>query len=146
MGLQIRSGPWSPDDIRSFLTDAHIPIRLATSGSAGPLVQSLWFAPIGDELWCCTQVNSVLMKRVARDPRVGFEISGDQPPYRGVRGSAHASSHPDEAPNILPLLISRYLDDPDAPLAKWLTSRLPNETAIRLNDLQVSTWDYSQRM
>lgn len=146
MAMQIRSGPWSADDIHEFLLGAHIPIRLATSGSSGPLVQSLWFTPRDDELWCCTQSDSVLMKRLARDSRIGFEISGDQPPYRGIRGFARASSHPDMAPEILPILIRRYLDDPDAPLAKWLVSRLPQETAIRLHDLQVSSWDYSKRM
>jgi hypothetical protein len=86
------------------------------------------------------------MKRLARDSRIGFEISGDSPPYRGIRGFAQASSHPEEAPRILPMLIHRYLDDPEVPLAKWLISRLPKETAIRLHDVQVSSWDYSQRM
>lgn len=144
--VEIASGPWSADTITEFLTKAVIPIRLASTGSVGPLVQSLWFTWMEDALWCCTQADSVLASRIARDSRVGFEIAGDEPPYRGVRGRGHAEFRPDAAATLLPMLITRYLGSTDGELAAWLLSRVDSETAIRIHDLRVTSWDYTPRM
>ena len=84
--LSIRSGPWSPEEIRAYLTTVRIPVRLASNGRTYPLVQSLWFLFADDALWCCTRGDSVLARRLARDPHCAFEVSADEPPYRGVRG------------------------------------------------------------
>ena len=96
----LRSGPWSLDDVQHFLEQTAIPIRLASNGRGFPLVQSQWFLYEDGALWCCAQADSVLAKRLTRDPRCAFEVSGDLPPYRGVRGTGHASQHADEAPRI----------------------------------------------
>ena len=142
----LRSGPWSLDDVQHFLEQTAIPIRLASNGRGFPLVQSQWFLYEDGALWCCAQADSVLAKRLTRDPRCAFEVSGDLPPYRGVRGTGHASEHADEAPRVLPLLIERYLGTTPSPLADWLLSRLEVEVAIRISDLSVTSWDYSARM
>lgn len=144
--MEIASGPWSAATITDFLSTAVIPVRLASTGSAGPLVQSLWFTWMDDAVWCCTQADSVLASRIARDPRVGFEIAGDDPPYRGVRGRGHAEFRPDAAAGLLPTLIERYLGSTEGDLATWLLSRLDAETAIRIGDLRVTSWDYTPRM
>ncbi len=142
---RIISGPWSETDVRSFLRATVIPVRLASMGTF-PLVQSLWFLPDGDSLWCCTQRDAVLTGRLTRNPRCGFEVSGDQPPYRGVRGSAKAEILGARAADILPRLIDRYLGDSPSPLADWLLSRLDREVAIRLHSLRVTTFDFTTRM
>lgn len=144
--MEIASGPWSADTITAFLADAVIPVRLASTGSVGPLVQSLWFTWMDDALWCCTQSDSVLASRIARDPRVGFEIAGDDPPYRGVRGRGTAELRPDAAATLLPILITRYLGSTGGELATWLLSRMDTETSIRIHDLRVTSWDYTPRM
>ena len=144
--LAIRSGPWAAAAIADFLDRARIPIRLATSGRHFPVVQSLWFLHEGGALWCCTQADSVLAARIAADPRVGFEVSSDQPPYRGVRGTGHATLLADEAARILPRLLDRYVESPGSPLGDWLLSRLDTEVAVRLDGLMVTSWDYSSRM
>ena len=144
--MDIASGPWSAQTIGEFLSTTVIPVRLASTGSAGPLVQSLWFTWLEDALWCCTQADSVLASRIARDPRVGFEIAGDEPPYRGVRGRGHAEFRPDAAAALLPMLITRYLGSTQGDLASWLLSRVESETAIRIHDLRVTSWDYTPRM
>jgi len=142
----VRSGPWSPDAIAEYLAGATIPIRLASSGKHFPLVQSLWFLYDQDSLWCCTQADSVLAKRLHRDDHVGFEISADAPPYRGVRGKGRAQIEPDAAAHILPRLVERYLGAEPTEFSAWLLSRIDNEIAIRITDLSVSSWDYSTRM
>jgi hypothetical protein len=143
--VAIRSGPWSDERIRRYLGDTVIPVRLASMG-AFPLVQSLWFLPEGLDLWCATQADSVLARRLRSDARCGFEISADDPPYRGVRGSGHATLLPEAAADILPRLLERYQVAADSPLASWLLSRMDTEVAVRISPRTVSSWDYSPRM
>lgn len=143
--LRIRSGPWSADLVAAYLDQSRIPIRLASSGSF-PLVQSLWFRFEEGALWCATQADSVLAQRLRRNPRCGFEVSADSPPYRGVRGTGLATLVPEAAAEVLPRLIRRYQGTDDSPLAAWLMSRITTEVAVRIDDLTVTSWDYSSRM
>jgi hypothetical protein len=144
--MEIASGPWVESEIRHYLESTVIPIRIASTGKVGPLVQSLWFAFDDGALWCCTQHDSVLALRLARDPRLGFEVAADSQPYRGVRGRGIAELIPHAATPLLPRLIDRYLGDTNPPLANWLLSRIETETAIRITQIRATTWDYTPRM
>jgi len=108
-------------------------------------VQSLWFLFDGECLWCCTRADAVLTSRLRGDPRCGFEVSADNPPYRGVRGTGTASVDRASASDVLPALIHRYGQN-GTPLADWLMSRLDDEVSIRISGLLVTSWDYSTRM
>lgn len=141
-----RSGPWSVADIEDYLVQTVIPVRIATIGSTGPLVQSLWFVYDEGDLWCATQSDSVIVRRLRTDPRCGFEIAADLPPYRGVRGRGVVRIEPDRATDILPRLIERYLGSEPTQLGEWLMSRLDTEVALRVSELTVTSWDYSGRM
>jgi len=143
---RIASGPWGFDEITQFLADSVIPLRLATNGASGPLVQSLWFAPEGTELWCCTQHTSLLTRRLERDDRVGFEVAADAPPYRGVRGTGIAHVSDDRVEITLRTLIHRYQGDETTQLSEWLLSRIESEVTIRIEPRTLSSWDYSPRM
>jgi hypothetical protein len=144
-GLDLRSGPWSADAVRTYLRTSAIPLRLASAGRF-PLVQSLWFLFEEDTLWCATQAESVVARRLGREPRCGWEVAADLPPYRGVRGSGHATLVPEAAADVLPRLIDRYLGDGESELGTWLMSRLDTEVAIRIEGLRVTSWDYTPRM
>lgn len=144
--IDVRSGPWDRSAIENFLGETVIPVRIASAGKTSPLVQSLWFLYAESAIWCCTRADAVLTRRLLSDPRCGFEVSGDLPPYRGVRGSGRAEILPDRAPDILPRLIARYLGDESSSLGDWLMSRLDLEVAIRIDDLRVTTFDFTQRM
>lgn len=144
MTFTVRSGPWSPTQIEAFLTEAVIPVRLATVGRRGPLVQSVWFRYEDASLWCATQADSVLATRLRRDAHVGWEVAGDLPPYRGVRGTGRAELVKDAEP-VLRQLIERY-GQGDTPLADWLLARVESELAVRITDLRISSWDYAGRM
>ena len=109
--MEIASGPWDRSQIEDFLGQTVIPIRIASAGRTSPLVQSLWFVYDEDAIWCASQMESVLTRRLRVEPRCGFEIAGDLPPYRGVRGSGRAELLPERAATVLPRLISRYLGD-----------------------------------
>ncbi|HEV8024211.1 MAG TPA: pyridoxamine 5'-phosphate oxidase family protein [Candidatus Nanopelagicales bacterium] len=143
---RIASGPWDEETMTAFLDSAVIPVRIATNGSSGPLVQSLWFVPEALDLWCCTQRESLLARRLNRDNRVGFEVAADDPPYRGVRGTgtAHMSTSGVEA--VLQQLIDRYQGGESTQLSQWLLSRIDSEVTIRIEPHTISSWDYSPRM
>lgn len=121
-----------------------IPLRLASSGKRGPLVQSVWYVYEDAALWCATQADSVLATRLGNDNRVGWEIAGDEPPYRGVRGIGTAELL-NEAEPVLHKLIDRYGQE-GTPLAEWLVSRVASEVAVRITDLRITSWDYAPRM
>jgi nitroimidazol reductase NimA-like FMN-containing flavoprotein (pyridoxamine 5'-phosphate oxidase superfamily) len=144
-GITIRSGPWSVEQVVDHLRRTAIPIRLATQGT-DPLVQSLWFLFDDGALWCATQADSVVARRIRANPRCAFEVSADTPPYRGVRGTGRAELLPDRAADVLPRLIDRYVGDGPSSLADWLVSRIDSEVAVRITELAVTSWDYSERM
>jgi hypothetical protein len=143
--VAVRSGPWDSQAVARFLGETAIPVRLASNGPEHPIVQSLWFSFDGAALWCCTHKDSILVARLTRDARCGFEVCADSPPYRGVRGTGTATAEPAAATIVLPGLISRYGQE-GTPLATWLLSRIHDEVAIRISDLSVTSWDYSARM
>ena len=144
--MEIASGPWHRSQIEAFLDETVIPIRIASAGRTSPLVQSLWFFYDEDALWCASQTESVLTRRLRANTRCGFEIAGDLPPYRGVRGTGRAELLPERAATVLRRLISRYLGDESSPLATWLMSRVDSEVAIRIGDLRVTSYDFTSRM
>ena len=146
MPLTVRSGPWTPAQVEAYLAATAIPIRLASNGRTYPLVQSLWFRYEGAALWCCTRADSVLVRRLRRDRHCAFEVSADTPPYRGVRGRGKATVLTSGADETLPALLTRYLGGTDSPLAGWLLSRIEDEVVIRIDDLTVTSWDFSARM
>lgn len=145
--VNAKSGPWDSSVVVDWLVETAIPIRLATTGKRGPLVQSLWFEFKDGAIWCATQRDSAVATRIAGNPIVGFEVSPDQPPYKGVRGSGviEIITDPEEAGEVLRCLIRRY-GQSGTDLEKWLLSRVSTEVAFRMTNLEVVSWDFSPRM
>ena len=79
-------------------------------------------------------------------PRCAFEIAGDHPPYRGVRGRGLARVESEPPEDILRLLIQRYLRDEECSLARWLLGRRSSEVTIRVAPSHLHSWDYTRRM
>ena len=142
-----RKGPWSDRDCRSYLDEARIPIRLACNGRSGhPVIASLWFAPLGSALWCATQRTARVVSLLEADARCAFEIAGESPPYRGVRGQAVATIEPARGEEILRRLIDRYLGNAESDFARWLLERTADEIAIRIEPTRIVSWDFTRRM
>lgn len=140
------TGPWDLPAVESYLSSSVIPVRVATAGKTGPLVQSMWFRWRDGTLWCATQDSAVIAHRLAADPRCGFEVAGDVPPYRGVRGQGVADIIPEAGRQVLDELIGRYLGSTRSGLAKWLLSRADHEVAIAIRPQHMVSWDYRERM
>ena len=140
-------GPWSIDRIERYLDDARIPLRLACNGpSRFPVIASHWFVRRGSSIYCAVQCDSHVASLLTANPHCAFEISSQDPPYRGVRGQALATLDDSSGAEILELLIDRYLSPGRADFAKWLRSRSDTETAVRLDPTRLSSWDYAPRM
>jgi hypothetical protein len=141
------SGCWSLERAHAFLDATVIPIRLSCVDPAGsPRVFSLWYLRRGGEICCSTQAGSVIARGLAANPRCGFEIAGDSPPYRGVRGRGLARVEAQPPEEILRLLIRRYLGDEESSLARWLLGRRDSEVTIRVSPTHLYSWDYTRRM
>jgi nitroimidazol reductase NimA-like FMN-containing flavoprotein (pyridoxamine 5'-phosphate oxidase superfamily) len=140
-------GPWDGAAVAAFLAEEHSPLRLAVPWSNGvPLVVSVWFHFENDALWCASLATSRLIRALHAAPRVGFEVSVNEVPYRGVRGQAEVTLVPAEGRTRLEILLDRYLRGRESGLAKWLLSRADDEVAIRLRPEWLTSWDYTRRM
>lgn len=140
-------GPWSAEETSRFLTETRVPLRIACNGTSGhPVMASLWFVAIDGALWCAMQRSARVASLLARDPRCAFEVSVEDPPYRGVRGSGLAIVHADRGEVVLRQLIARYLGDFDSKLSRLLLARIETEVAVEITPSKVFSWDYRERM
>ena len=143
----MRKGPWTLEQIEDFLGEALIPVRLACNGSTGfPLLASLWFVPIEGHLWCATQASARIVGVLERDPRVGFEVSVEAPPYRGIRGRGRVRLEPGRGEETLRKLLDRYLGGEHSSLARSLLARSDTEVALAIEPETLISWDYRARM
>jgi len=134
-------------ELEPFLLETTVPLRLACLDRDGcPRVLSLWYLWRDDALWCATRPEAWVVERLRADPRCGFEIAGDAPPYRGVRGKGRAELLPERGEALLGELVDRYLGGRDGRFARWLLARSAGEMAIRIVPTRTSSWDYSRRM
>ena len=141
------SGPWSQQEIGSFLNSATLPIRLSTvAGDGFPRVISLWFLYRADKLYCVTHQSSKLVGLLRKNPRVGFEVAPDAPPYYGVRGQGTAELQPLGEDPALKQLVERYVGDTESSFARWLLSRSAEELIITIVPHRLYSWDYRERM
>jgi Pyridoxamine 5'-phosphate oxidase len=141
------TGPWSTAEIDGFLAASIIPLRLAVvTGSGEPLVLSLWFIPLEGALWCATPRTALVAGALRANPRCAFEVAGDQPPYKGVRGQANVKLHDDRGADILRRMLYRYAIAPDGKLGRMLIARAGNETALRIEPHRMTSWDFTGRM
>ena len=98
-----------------------------------------------DELVCATQRSISLVQALEHDQRCAFEVAGENPPYRGVRGRARVAIEPDEGLAALAELLTRYVGGTDGAFAQRLLGRTTSEVVLRLDPVEVSSWDYSRR-
>ncbi len=142
-----RSGPWSAEETHRFLRDALVPVRVACHGASGhPVIASLWYLSLDGHLWCATQRSARVVRLLTDEPRCGFEVSLERPPYRGVRGAATARLHEDRGEEILRALLERYLAGSNVALARDLLEKVDTETAIELIPSRLTSWDFRGRM
>ena len=141
------SSAWTQAEVESYLERSKIPMRLACIEDSGfPLVCSLWYLYQDGCIWGATHESAKVSKLLAQNSKCAFEIAPNEMPYRGVRGQGQASLLSEEATDVLPRLIDRFLGDDNQSLASWLLSRIDHEFAIKIEPQWMTSWDFSQRM
>jgi len=141
------AGAWDADKTEAFLDSATVPLRLSCHATGESLwMLSLWFLYREDAFWCATSANADVVDYLAEDDHVAFEISTNDPPYKGVRGNGTASVEPDPEKTLLRELLRRYLGGTDSELADRLLSPEREEVTIRIDPDRLYTWDFTDRM
>lgn len=134
-------------DVRDYLEQMRIPLRLSCVTESGwPMILSLWYLYEEGALLCATRETAKIVSFLKHDPRCAFEISGEIPPYSGIRGQATASILPERGSEVLARLLVRYLGDTDKPLARRLLAHSESEVAIKIEPVNLFTWDFTKRM
>jgi nitroimidazol reductase NimA-like FMN-containing flavoprotein (pyridoxamine 5'-phosphate oxidase superfamily) len=126
--------------------DSKIPIRLACIKPNGmPSIVSLWYIPIDGKIYCATQKSAKIVSYLEKNPLCGFEIAGDNPPYKGTRGEGTVEIL-DKGEEILSILIQKYLGEKNSILSKFLRDNSKTEVAIQISPQKIFHYDYSKRM
>jgi hypothetical protein len=80
----------------AFLARSVLPLRLAVVDEhSRPRIVSLWYDWDGVSIWWATQASSRLAAYLAGSGSCAFEVSTNDAPYVGVRGTASARRSPD---------------------------------------------------
>lgn len=133
--------------LANFIEASRTPLRIACHTDNGfPLIVPLWFLFDGQAFWCVTHKDAKLLKHLRANPKVGFEIANNEPPYAGARGHGEIELIPAKGREMLPQLLKRYFIREESRLSQWLISRADDEVAIRLVPAYINGWDYQQRM
>jgi len=127
--------------------DTKIPIRIGFIKPNGiPSIISLWYTNIDGKIYCATQKTAKILHYLKNKPTCGFEIAADKSPYKGSRGEGIVKIIPSKGPEILKILIKKYLGDKESTLSKFLISHSKNEIAIEITPKKIFHYDYSKRM
>ena len=132
---------------RELAPDTKIPIRLGfIKPNGAPSIISLWYIDMNGKIYCATQKTAKIIQYLENQPICGFEISADQPPYKGSRGEGIVKIIPTKGPEILNILIKKYLGEKESILSKFLRVHSKNEIAIEITPTKIFHYDYSKRM
>lgn len=141
------TGAWSETEAESYLRERAIPIRLGCRTPSGGLwMLSLWYQYRDGAFHCATGADADVVRYLNADPGVSFEVSDNEPPYRGVRGAGTATIAHDDDKEQLETLLVRYLGGTDNELADRLLDADREEVRIRIDPSKLYTWDFADRM
>lgn len=142
-----KASTWNISQIEQFLKTAILPARISCITTEGyPYVMSLWFLYDAQCLYCSVQKKTLISKWLQKNPLCGFEIAGDNAPYKGVRGRGEVLITGAVNNPVLPLLVDKYLGSRNSPLAFSLLSREKTELTLIIKPSWMTSWDYSKRM
>jgi hypothetical protein len=107
---------------------------------------SLWYRYRDGVFHCATGADADVVRYLEADTDVTFEISDNEPPYKGVRGSGTATIHQEDGKTLLEELLVRYLGGTDNELAARLLDGDRSEVRLRIEPTKLYAWDFTDRM
>ena len=130
-----------------LISKEKIPIRISFMKSSGfPSVVSLWYTHADGKIYCAMQKTAKVISYIQKNPKCGFEIAADVPPYKGLRGQGTVKILNDKGKEILEILIEKYLGAKESTLSKFLRNNSKNEVAIEIMPQKIHRYEYSKRM
>ena len=146
-GILSTKSKWSEEVTGGFLEEARLPLRLSSIDDHGyPQITSLWFIFREGRFLCCTQPHAVVSRQIDKNPKVGFEVAVNTPPYYGISGQGEGRLIQGDQAALLSELAERYLHDRDADLKAWLLSRADSEVILEVTPHRMTSWDFRTRM
>jgi nitroimidazol reductase NimA-like FMN-containing flavoprotein (pyridoxamine 5'-phosphate oxidase superfamily) len=141
------SGVWDESRVKEFLRESTIPVRLSfISADEEPWMLSLWYTYDEGVIYCATKKEANVIEHLTERPYCAFEVSTNEPPYRGVRGKGTVTISPDDNLLLLKELVERYVGNGDESFRDWLLGRDVQEVQIAIEPEKIYSWDYSDRM
>lgn len=141
------SGAWDEREAVEFLNTVNVPLRLGCLiVSDRPWIVPLWYRFRNGAIQCSTSERADVVRFLREHPDVAFDVSTNDPPYRGVRGAGVASIEPDPEKDVLRDLLDRYLGGRGNPLATRLMEEHRDEVTIEIEPDRVYSWDFTDRM
>ena len=120
-------------NLEILIPEERIPIRISFMKSSGySSVVSLWYTHANGKIYCAVQKTAKVISYIQKNPKCGFEIAGDMPPYKGLRGEGRVKILYDEGNKILETLIEKYLGAKESTLSRFLRDNSKNEVAIEI--------------
>jgi len=133
--------------IDQFVSDSKIPIRIAFVKPDGtPSIISLWYVEINGKIYCATKRTAKIVSYLQNNPKCGFEIATDKPPYKGTRGTGNVKIIENKGQEILKILMNKYLGSKESTLSKYLKKNSETEVALEITPQNIFNYDYSKRM
>ena len=135
--------------IIEYLKEINIPLRLSCLLPSGhPIVLSLWFIyePHDNTLICVSSESSKLIGYLRSNPKVGFEIASEVPPYCGIRGYGKVTLQPDHDLKLMNQLYLKYFSNKASKLFGFLNSRSTQEFQIIIKPSKIYEWNFKERM
>jgi len=130
-----------------FLEETKIPVRLGTINNSNfPITTSLWYLYKERKIYCATINDAKIVEYLTQNNRCGFEIAGDKPPYKGIRGFGYADLDYSQGGDVLIAILDKYEVNRNSKLYNFLISRIEQEVAIIIKPVKLYSWDYTTRM
>ena len=139
-------GSWSGSEIEAFFEKARIPLRVSLVTKNGMLIVPVWFEYREGRLLSCSPESSLLVTSLRENPKIAFDLSTNDLPYKGVRGRGVSRCSTAKDNNALERLLQRYLTSTDNTLAERLLGRTEAEAIIEFELEWLTSWDFSSRM
>tara|TARA_B110000503_G_scaffold138325_1_gene224298 strand:- start:1274 stop:1720 length:447 start_codon:yes stop_codon:yes gene_type:complete len=121
------------NEITMLLSDLVSPVRLASQSPNGfPLISTLWSIYEDGVFWCITQHRTLLRRNLAANPRCAFEFALEGKRFKLLRGQGLATLDLADGGRMTERIISRYLGDPNGPIAAGMRKQVVTEYAISI--------------
>ncbi len=94
----------------------------------------------------CNKKTAKIVSYLQNNPKCGFKIAMDKPPYKGTRGTWHVKIIQNQEQEILKILMKKYLGSKESTLSRYLNNNSEAKIALEILPQNIFNYYYSKRM